>query len=186
MFFNLFFAFIILERTIELLIAKRNARFIKSIGGYEVGKEHYPVILILHITFLSSLFLESIYRNYLPKYWFVPFIIFVIAQGFRIWTISSLGKFWNTRIYIVPNTNPVIKGPYRYLRHPNYVIVMIEMITIPLIFGAYLTSILFPIINAFVLSHRIKIEEKALIELTNYNIDMVTAPRFIPRKKSKA
>jgi len=182
MFFNLFFAFLILERTIELFIAKRNARLIKSIGGYEVGKEHYTAILILHITFLISLFIEANYRDDLPKYWLIPFSIFIIAQAFRIWIIYSLGKFWNTRIYVVPKSSPVVKGPYRYLRHPNYVIVMLEMITIPLIFSAYLTAIIFPTINVFMLSYRIKVEEKALTELTNYNEDMATAPRFIPRK----
>lgn len=186
MFFNLFFTFIILERTVELFIAKRNARYIESIGGYEVGKKHYYAILALHITFLIALFFEVNYRNKLPQYWFIPFVIFLITQVFRIWTIYSLGKFWNTRIYVVPNAVPVIKGPYRYLRHPNYVIVMLEIITIPLIFGAYLTAIIFPIINALILSYRIKVEENALKELTNYSIDMAETPRFIPRKKSKS
>lgn len=186
MFFYLFFTFLVLERSIELYIARRNARFIKSIGGYEVGKKHYIAIVILHIAFLTTLFIEVNYRGYLPKYWLIPFIIFLMAQILRIWTISSLGKYWNTRIYIVPNAEPVTKGPYRYLRHPNYVIVMLEMITIPLIFGAYLTAIIFPLINAFILSYRIKVEEKALKELTNYNIEMFETPRFIPWKRSKA
>lgn len=181
MFFNIFFIIIIIERNIELFIAKRNARFIESIGGYEVGKKHYSAILALHVTFLAALFFEANYKNNLPTYWFVPFIIFLLTQVLRIWIIYSLGKYWNTRIYIVPNSNPVIRGPYHYLRHPNYVIVMLEMITIPFIFGAYVTAIIFPIINAFILKYRIKVEEKALSELTNYNIGMSKAPRFIPR-----
>lgn len=186
MFFNLFFAFLILERLIELCIAGRNSRFIKSIGGYEVGEKHYLIIVLLHITFLAALFIEANYRNHLPEYWFIPFIIFVIAQALRIWVISSLGKYWNTRIYIVPNASPVTNGPYRYLRHPNYIIVMLEMITIPLIFGAYITAIIFPIINVLILSYRIRVEEKALKELTNYSLEMLETPRFIPWKRSKA
>jgi len=152
-------------------------------GGYEVGSRHYPVIVLLHITFLASVYFEAKLEAP-PSWWIIPFVIFTAAQGLRIWILTSLKEYWNTRIIISPNEKPVVNGPYQYLRHPNYVIVMVEMITIPLIFGAYLSAIIYPLLNAFVLSFRIQIEEQALNQL-HYQEVMEHTPRFIPFTKGK-
>lgn len=181
MFLYIFFAFIVIQRLIEMYIARRNAEYILSIGGYEVGKRHYPAIVLLHVTFLTSFFIESLTKTTLPFFWFILFIIFVFAQILRIWIIASLGPFWNTRIIVLPSSQPIKKGPYKFLRHPNYTIVMIEMITIPLIFGAYITAIAFPILNAIVLFIRIKAEENALSNITQYGKEFSRTPRFIPK-----
>lgn len=182
MFLDLFLAFVIGERLIELFISKKNAKYIQSLGGYEVGKKHYPFIVILHIMFLTSFYLESLIRPQLPSYWYIPFSFFVFLQVLRYWVIFSLGMFWNTRIFVLPNSKPINKGPYRFLRHPNYLIVILEMITIPLIFGSYLTMIIFPIINAVILYVRIKTEEQALTDIIAYEQEMKDVPRFVPKK----
>lgn len=182
-FLDFFFAFIVLERLIELYIAKKNAIYIEAIGGFEVGKAHYKYIVLLHILFLISFYIESRIRDALPAYWLIPFIFFILIQIVRYWIISSLGRFWNTRVYVVPNSEPINKGPYRYLRHPNYLVVILEMITIPLIFGAYFTAFIFPVLNAFLLSTRIKVEEEALFANTQYQSSMKNKPRFLPKKQ---
>ncbi len=151
-------------------------------GGYEVGSRHYPVIVLLHVAFLLSVYVEAIWVATPPSWWIIPFMIFIVAQGLRIWILSSLKEYWNTKIIISPASKPVVKGPYQYLRHPNYVIVMVEMVTIPLIFGAYYSAIVFPLLNALVLSFRIRVEEQALNQL-DYQEVMEETPRFIPFMK---
>jgi len=184
MFLKTFLSFVIIQRLMELIIAKKNAKKIKAKGGYEIGKEHYPMIVMLHITFLASFWLEAT-TSVMPAFWPIPFTIFILAQAMRISVISTLGPFWNTRIYILPQAKPVKKGLYRFMKHPNYVVVMLEMISIPLIFGSYITAILFPVFNALILSVRIRIEEKALVQHYNYEMEMADVPRFVPFRKVK-
>ena len=171
-----------MQRLTELYTAKINAKYIESLGGFEIGKEHYIFIVLLHTSFLISLLSESFYRDP-PHFWYLPFMLFVLLQIFRIWTILSLGKFWNTRIYILPYSKPVKKGPYKYIRHPNYLVVMLEMLIIPFIFGAYITLLVFPLINFWLLNKRIHVEEKAMNDHTAYQLEMENKPRFIPRLK---
>lgn len=162
MFLYLFVIFIVIQRLIELKIAKKNAKYLQSLGGYQLGEGHYPLIVSLHVAFIFSLLIEGLIVNQLSSFWVFFFLLFIAAQLVRLWVISSLGKFWNTRIYILPNSIPIKSGPYKYVKHPNYIVVMVEMITIPLIFGAHLTAVVFPILNAIILTVRIKEEEKAL------------------------
>ena len=183
LFFYIFFALIIIQRILELYIAKKNSFYIQKQGGYEVGGTHYPLIVALHIAFLISLFIESSYRAVLSEYWLFPFSLFLLAQGLRFWAMLSLGRHWNTRIYVLPQARPVKRGPYRFFRHPNYTVVMLEMITIPLTFSAYVTAVIFPMLNAILLSIRIKIEEQALSKHMKYNEEMAKTPRFLPPVK---
>ena len=165
-----FITIIVLQRVIELIIAKRNAIWIKSKGGYEVGKNHYPYIVLLHTLFFISLLIEVTTKEVVYTTWMlIPFLIFVVTQFGRIWALTSLGPFWNTRIMILPGASVIAKGPYRYMRHPNYFIVITEIAVIPLIFQAYWTAFIFSILNVVILSVRIKVEEKALKEATNYS-----------------
>lgn len=173
----LFFS-VMIQRLLELLIARSNAKWIKKQGGYEVGKDHYPLFILLHSLFFLGIWLEA---DSLPHWWIFPFILFITAQLFRIWVIISLGRFWNTRILVLPKRIAPIQGPYRYLRHPNYLVVIIEFLTFPLIYQAYATLIITSLLNAYLLYHiRIPIEEKALQETTPYNMMMKEKNRLLP------
>ncbi|MGB8956769.1 MAG: isoprenylcysteine carboxylmethyltransferase family protein [Tumebacillaceae bacterium] len=182
--FELIFALVILQRLIELGIAKRNAACIRALGGFEVGAEHYRWIVLLHASFFASLLLEAVERGQLnatPA--LLPFTVFLLAQGLRIWCLRSLGRFWNTRIFILPGSDPVRRGPYRFLRHPNYTVVALELFSLPLAFGALYTALLFSLLNALVLRVRIRIEERSLSEVTGYAEAMGNRPRFLPFSK---
>jgi methyltransferase len=171
MFFSILLAILIIQRLTELWIARKNEAWMREHGAYEVGKSHYKYIVAVHVMFFVSLLLEVQYTDRgIAEWWMIPFFFFIVAQILRVWSITSLGRYWNTRIIILPGINVVSKGPYRFLRHPNYLIVATEILVIPLIFQAYFTAILFTLLNALVLSIRIPIEEKALKEATNYEV----------------
>jgi methyltransferase len=176
-----FIALVIVQRVVEVIIANKNANWVKSQGGYEVGKEHYKYIVALHGMFFLSLLLEITVATKEFMLWsFVPLAIFLVAQIGRVWALSSLGRFWNTRIMILPGAKVIAKGPYRYLRHPNYAIVITELACLPLVFQAYWTAIVFTILNAIILTTRIQVEERALEEATNYQEVFQKRKRFIP------
>ncbi|MGZ4112988.1 MAG: isoprenylcysteine carboxyl methyltransferase family protein, partial [Tumebacillaceae bacterium] len=167
--FAVIFTFVVLQRLLELVIAKRNARHIKSLGGYEVGASHYPYIVALHACFLLSLLAEVYERGRLAELpHLIPFALFLLAQCLRVWALLSLGRFWNTRIFVLPRSHAVERGPYRFLRHPNYTVVAVELLTLPLACGAPLTAVVFSLLNAVVLRVRIRTEELALLEVTDY------------------
>ena len=177
----LFIGIVIVQRMIEMVIANRNAKWIKAHGGFEAGRSHYKNIVALHAFFFLSLLIEVTLSNAAFSYIsLVPLSLFLLAQFGRMWALSSLGRFWNTRIMIIPGAKVVAKGPYRYMRHPNYVIVIIEIAMLPLVFQAYMTAILFTILNALVLKKRIRIEEKALEDATNYKEVFKKQRRFMP------
>lgn len=156
---------IILQRLAELRQAKGNEKWMKERGGIERGEQHYKWFIILHTMFFISIIFEVSFRdtsNLTLNY--VLLSTFVITQIIRIWCIQTLGKFWNTKIIILPEFSLVSKGPYKYIKHPNYIIVGIELFVIPLLFGAYITAILFPILHILLLMVRIPCEERALKE----------------------
>lgn len=168
LFFWIVYGTILLQRLGELFMASRNARLIRACGGYEVGAEHYKYIVLLHASFFASLLLE-VWRGgkpfILPAWWYIPFCFFLSAQLLRYWCMYSLGRRWNTRILILPGAPPVTRGPYRYLRHPNYLVVAIELLTLPLTFAAYSTALVFTLLNAWVLLRiRIPLENRAVYE----------------------
>lgn len=171
LFFGLVLGAVIVQRIAELYLATRNARYVRAKGGYEVGAHHYKYIVLLHILFFLSLVGEVIGKNSsetLPAWWALPFSLFLLAQALRYWCIRSLGKRWNTRILILPGEAPVQRGPYRYIRHPNYLVVAIELITLPLTFSAVTTAILFSLANAWLLLHvRIPLEEGMVYKENN-------------------
>jgi methyltransferase len=172
-----------IQRVLELLLAKQNAAYIRSIGGYEVAGEHYKWIVLVHISFFASLVTEALVSTSpLPFFW-VPAILFLSAQILRIWVIHTLGRHWNTRIFVVPGAKVVKKGPYRYLRHPNYAIVCTELLTLPLAFGLWRTALVISLFNCIVLRIRIREEENALSKVCDYSNTMAATPRFIPIAK---
>ena len=161
--FSIFLLFVISQRLIELLIAKRNERILKAQGGIEFDKNGYRVIVIMHVVFFVSLICEKVFLSrMLNSYWIIFAALFGVAQFLRYWAIKSLGVYWNTKILVLPNHKLVIAGPYKFLRHPNYIAVIVEIAVIPLIFSCYLTACIFSVINFILLRRRIKIEESAL------------------------
>ncbi len=161
-----FTALIIIQRLLELRVAKRNLEFALSQGGKEFAPEHYKWIVLLHVSWIVFMLLEGLLRgSSFSSLWWLWFGLFLLAQFGRYWAISSLGKYWNTRIIIIPNGNLVAKGPYKYLKHPNYIVVALELFVAPLIFNCWFTAVGSSLVNAFLLlGVRIPAEEKALAE----------------------
>lgn len=170
MLFVIIISLVILQRITEVVIAKRNEKKMLSQGAYEVGKSHYPYMIALHVSFFVCLIMEVLFfhRGISPLFPLF-FLIFLFVQAFRIWCLSTLGPFWNTKIIILPNANVVRKGPYLYLKHPNYVVVCMEIVLLPLMFQAYFTALSYTLLNLAMLSVRIPLEEKALMEATDYS-----------------
>lgn len=163
MLFVIVFTLICIQRLVELRIAKRNEQYMKQRGAIEFGQSHYPFIVALHILFLCSLLLEYLVKSpSLNVLCVLLLTLFFLLQISRIWVIKSLGHFWNTKIIVLPNANLVKKGPYKWISHPNYVIVALEILVIPLIFQAYFTAVIFTILNMVMMLVRIPAEEAAL------------------------
>lgn len=161
MVFILFISFIILLRIGELLLSKRNEKWLIQNGAVEYGQRHYPFIVALHVLFVIAVIFE--YSRQSSPTFSLFFIIFYVALlVFKTWVILSLGKFWNTRIYHISNFPLKKNGPYKYFKHPNYLIVVAEIAVIPLIFHLYYTAITFSLLNSIILFVRIKEENKAL------------------------
>ncbi|MCX6237117.1 MAG: hypothetical protein NTY07_06080 [Bacteroidia bacterium] len=161
MIFILFISFIILQRIGELLLSGRNEKWLLKNGAIEYGNQHYKLIVSLHFLFICALIFEYVIRM-TSSYSLSLLVFYFLILAFKTWTILSLGKFWNTRIYRIPKAPLIIKGPYRYFKHPNYLIVIAEIIVIPLTFRLYYTAIIFSFLNAIMLFVRIKEENRAL------------------------
>jgi methyltransferase len=150
---------VIIQRVLELLIARRNEKWLLKNGAVEYGQRQYLFIVALHALFIASLIAEYIIRQKTGLN--VIFLsLYIVLVALKIWTISSLGKYWNTKIFRIPGMAPVNKGPYKFLKHPNYIIVIGEIAVIPLIFNLYFTAVVFSILNAIVLNIRIKDEDR--------------------------
>ncbi len=162
MVFILFISFVILLRIGELVLSKSNEKWLLQNGAVEYGQKHYPLIVTLHVSFIISVIFEYS-RQSDPTYNLFLIAFYGVLLAFKVWIILSLGKFWNTRIYHIPNRTLITKGPYNYFKHPNYLVVIIEIAVIPLIFNLYYTAITFSVFNAIMLFVRIKEENKALL-----------------------
>ncbi|HTN17877.1 MAG TPA: isoprenylcysteine carboxylmethyltransferase family protein [Chitinophagaceae bacterium] len=159
--FALFISFVVLLRLAELYIAARNERRMRLQGAVEYGSAHYPVIVCLHTFFFVSLLVE--YCLFGPHSYHTGLIaLYLLLVLLKAWVISSLGRFWNTRILRIPGTPLVANGPYRFVKHPNYIIVVAELIIIPMTFDLYRTAIVFSLLNAAMLYVRIGVENRAL------------------------
>jgi methyltransferase len=159
--FTWFISFVILLRIGELILSRRNEKWLLQHQAVEYGKAHYPLIVALHVLFLASIIVE--YKIVQPASYSIVFLItYFILILFKAWVILSLGKFWNTKIYRVHSFPLVKKGPYKYVKHPNYIIVIAEIAIIPLTFHLYYTAIVFSILNLLMLRVRIREENRAL------------------------
>jgi methyltransferase len=151
------------ERVLELAVSSRNARRALARGGVETGRGHYGAMVILHLAFLPALAAGALLRPAPPPpaAWLAVAAV-AGAQALRWWAVASLGDRWSTRVIVVPGEAPVTRGPYRVLRHPNYVAVIAEMACLPLAWGLWPLAVLFSAANAAVLRARIREEERAL------------------------
>jgi methyltransferase len=147
------------QRLGELLHARRNDRRLRAAGGVEYGAGHYPVLVGLHTGWLVAMFLSV---DPGTPVLLGPLAVYLLLQGLRVWTLASLGGFWTTRVIVVPGVALVRRGPYRFIRHPNYLIVALEVPVLPLVFGAWPLAVGFGLANLAVLAWRIRVEERAL------------------------
>ena len=157
-------ALVALERCVELLVSTRNARRALARGGVELGRGHYPAMVLFHALFLLACAVEP---WLLPRAWpraltLTCAALVLAAQALRWWAVATLGPRWSTRIVVLPGAPPVVGGPYRWLRHPNYLAVVIELLALPLALGAPWTAVLGSIAYAVLLAGRIPAEERAL------------------------
>lgn len=153
-----------LERVAELVVSLRNAKWSFAKGGVETGKGHYPFMVLLHTGLLAGCLVEAIVadRPFIPALGWTMLAVVLLAQGLRWWCITVLGPQWNTRVIVVPEVALVASGPYRWFRHPNYVAVVAEGVALPLVHDAWITAVVFTLLNVPLLAVRIRAEEAAL------------------------
>ena len=157
--FIIFISFFILQRLSELFIARRNEKWLLSQGAIQYGQGHYPFMIALHTLFIGATIGEFILRGQ-PAIDWLFLILYLLVLSFKFWALSSLGRYWNTKIYRIPGVYPIKKGPYKFFKHPNYMEVVCEVAIIPLVFHLYYTAIIFSILNAVMLWVRISAENK--------------------------
>lgn len=150
---------IALQRLGELFIAQRNTRALLARGAIEVGRAHYPLFIVLHTAWLIAI---AAMLSPSPPINGPALAVVLVAQAMRLWIIQTLGPYWTTRILTLPGVPLVRRGPYRFMRHPNYVIVVAEVAALPLVFGQVGVAIVFSILNAALLWWRIRVEDQAL------------------------
>lgn len=150
---------VVLQRLAELVYAERNTRALKARGAVEVGAAHYPLIVILHAGWLVAVTLA------LPRDVQINWVligVFAVLQGLRVWVLATLGPYWTTRIITLAGAPLVRRGPYRFVNHPNYLVVSAEILVLPLAFGEWTVAAVFTVLNAAMLAWRIHQENTAL------------------------
>jgi methyltransferase len=176
-----FLLLLVSERGVELAVSRRNARRALAKGGEETGKGAYAVMVAVHALFPAACAGEVLFlrRPFPGGIGLAALAVAVGAQALRWWAVATLGPRWNTRVIVVPGEPPVTGGPYRFVRHPNYLAVGIEMLAVPMIHGAWLTALVFSALNAALLAVRIPMEERALG--AEYARAFAGRPRFLAR-----
>jgi methyltransferase len=155
------------ERLAELVVSRRNAAWSLTRGGVETGLRHYPSLVVLHGGLLVGCVVEVLVagRPFVPALGWPMLVLVMASQGLRWWCIRTLGPRWNTRVIVIPGLAPVTSGPYRFLRHPNYVAVVVEGLALPLVHTAWITATAFTLLNVPMLAVRLRVEEAALATL---------------------
>ncbi|NAZ85938.1 isoprenylcysteine carboxyl methyltransferase family protein [Kineococcus indalonis] len=157
-----------LERLAELVVSTRNARWSFARGGVESGRGHFGPMVVLHTGLLLACLAEVVVadRPFLPALGWPALVLALASQVLRWWCIASLGPRWNTRVIVVPGMPPVVRGPYRWLKHPNYLVVVLEGVALPLVHTCWVTALVFTVLNAvLLLGFRLPAENRALAAL---------------------
>ena len=152
-------ALVTLQRLGELWLSNRNTRRLLAQGAFEVGASHYPLIVAVHLLWLATLWWCAPAQR-VDLLWLA---VFLLIEAARLWTMTSLGSRWTTRIIILPRAPLVRRGPYRFVDHPNYLVVVAEIAVLPLVFGLWPLTLIFTLLNAAVLAVRIREEDRALV-----------------------
>ncbi|HEY1707432.1 MAG TPA: isoprenylcysteine carboxylmethyltransferase family protein [Rhizomicrobium sp.] len=152
-------ALVALQRLGEVVYAERNTRALLARGAVEIGRNHYPFIVVLHAAWLVAILLMLPHPA--PVY-VIPLAVFVLLQLARLWVLATLGPYWTTRIITLPGVPLVKRGPFRYIRHPNYTVVASEILVFPLVFGEVWVALVFTLLNGAMLFWRIREEDQAL------------------------
>ena len=161
----IFLAVLVAERLFELVWSARNVARLRARGAVEYGRGHFPLFVAIHVIYPLMLAWEVLSWRAIPgAAWPAWLALFIAAQALRFWAIASLGERWSVRVWVLPGLAPVRDGPYRWLRHPNYVAVTAELLAGPMMFGAWRTALIIGIANAVALAVRIPVEERALAE----------------------
>jgi methyltransferase len=155
------------ERLAELVVAKRNLAWSLERGGRETGFGHYPFMVVLHTSLLAGCLVEVWVadRPFVPAVGWIMLALVLASQALRWWCIRTLGPQWNTRIIVVPGLARITGGPYRFFSHPNYVAVVVEGFALPLVHDAWITAVVFTVLNAVLLTVRIRTENGALADI---------------------
>jgi methyltransferase len=161
------------QRLTELWISARNTRKLRAAGALEFGRSHYPLIVALHALWLGTLWWLAPGRRIDPALLF----LFALLQLARIWVIATLGPRWTTRIIVLPGAPLVKGGPYRFVRHPNYWIVIAEIAVLPSVFGLVEVAALFSLVNLVILRVRIEEEDRALLKAEPQSQDSLRSKR---------
>jgi methyltransferase len=178
---------VVLERLCELLITRRNLAWARERGAREHGRDHYPWMVAVHSSFLLACPTEVVVldRPFVPWLGVPMLALLALAMTLRYWAIATLGRRWTTRIVVVPGLPVVTGGPYRWLRHPNYLAVAIEVAALPLIHTAWITALVWSLANALVLRARIRSEEAALRHDSDYDRAMAGRRALVPSPRSE-
>ena len=150
--------FVTLQRLAELAWNRSNEARLRARGALEAGRSHYPVMVALHGLWLAALWVRG-WDRAIVWGWFV---VYVVLQLGRAWVLATLGRRWTTRVFVVPGETLVRRGPYRFVSHPNYVVVVLEIFVLPLAFGLWGVALLFGVANVALLGWRIRVENQAL------------------------
>ncbi len=180
-------ALVAAERLVELALTRRNFRWAQGLGGREYGRGHYPWMVGAHALFLAACGAEVwwLRRPFRPALAAAMLALAAAAMALRYWAIAALGRRWSTRVVVVPGMPAVTTGPYRWVRHPNYLAVILEMAALPLVHGAWITATGFSLVNAALLAARIRVEEAALAEYAGYGELLGAHGRFLPRRQER-
>lgn len=185
---TLFVALVVLQRLAELAWSKRNTRRLAARGLEPAPDPVYPWMVFAHAGLLAGCLLEPwlLDRDPLPAVALPAALLFLAAQALRVWALASLGEHWNVRIFASAPAGAVAAGPYRYIRHPNYLAVLVEVATLPLVTSAWFTWLAVQLVHTPVLVRRIRDEERVLFADAGYRDAMGAKPRFLPRLSPSA
>ncbi|MFM7205006.1 MAG: isoprenylcysteine carboxyl methyltransferase family protein [Myxococcota bacterium] len=179
----LLLALVALGRLGELVVSKRNRERMVREHGAQPGRDPiFPVMVFLHAMPFWAIPLELtlLPRSFEPVLGFSMLAVFILATVLRVWTLRTLGRYWNAQVMVPPDLEPVQTGPYAYIRHPNYAVVILELVSLPLMYGCVYSFLALNLLNAWVLYYRITAEEAQLLESPAYRAAMGHKKRFIP------
>jgi methyltransferase len=172
--FTLFLALLAGQRLLELRLSRRNEAWLRAAGGKEHDDDYFSWMTLLHSSWFVAMLLEvwRLKRPFRPAIALLSFVLFLAGQSLRYAAIRSLGRRWSVRVITLPGSPPIIRGIYRYLRHPNYLGVSLEIATVPLLHGAYFTATVYSALNALILKYRIQLEEEALAASSRLGLEV--------------